>query len=335
MIEAGHAEDEALAIAVALREAVEQKKTAALVTPDRALARRVGAALKRWSIAAEDSAGLALADTPAGVFARLAAEAALDGLAPVTLLALLKHPLLRLSLHGTERAVAALERAVLRGPRPRRGSAGLAGAVDALRTQLEKFRRKEEVDLHASDPRIDLADGELAAAGELVRRLAAALAPLEGIGRETRPLSEIAARHRDVLAALSRDGKEEGAFAGPDGARLADALDELATSGAAGDFPVAPSDYVELFAAALARARGAPAAATRRARAHPRAARGAAHRERPRRARRTGRGNMAAGDANRRLAQPPDAQRARPRSAGAPHRIVRRTILLSCSARAK
>jgi ATP-dependent helicase/nuclease subunit B len=252
MIEAGHAEDEALAIAVALREAVEQKKTAALVTPDRALARRVGAALERWSIAAEDSAGLALADTPAGVFARLAAEAALEGLAPVTLLALLKHPLLRLSLHGTERAVAALERAVLRGPRPRRGSAGLAGAVDALRTQLEKFRRKEEVDLHASDPRIDLADGELAAAGELVRRLAAALAPLEGIGRETRPLSEIAARHRDVLAALSRDGKEEGAFAGPDGARLADALDELATSGAAGDFPVAPSDYVELFAAALA-----------------------------------------------------------------------------------
>ena len=79
MIEAGHAEDEALAIAVALREAVEQKKTAALVTPDRALARRVGAALARWSIAAEDSAGQALADTPAGVFARLAAEAALDG----------------------------------------------------------------------------------------------------------------------------------------------------------------------------------------------------------------------------------------------------------------
>jgi len=252
MIEAGHAEDEALAIAVALREAVEQKKTAALVTPDRALARRVGAALARWSIAAEDSAGLALADTPAGVFARLAADAALDGLAPVTLLALLKHPLLRLSSRGTERSVAALERAVLRGPRPRRGSAGLAGAVDALRTQLEKFRRKEEVDLHASDPRIDLADGELAAAGELVRRLAAALAPLEEIGREIRPLSDMAARHREVLAALSRDGKEESAFAGADGARLADALDELATSGAAGDFPVAPSDYVELFAAALA-----------------------------------------------------------------------------------
>ena len=42
VIEAANAEEEALAIAVALREAVEMPdKTAALVTPDRALARRV------------------------------------------------------------------------------------------------------------------------------------------------------------------------------------------------------------------------------------------------------------------------------------------------------
>ena len=71
-------------------------KTAALVTPDRALARRVLAALARWNVPVDDSGGDALADTPAGVFARLAAEAALEGLAPVTLLALLKHPLCRL-----------------------------------------------------------------------------------------------------------------------------------------------------------------------------------------------------------------------------------------------
>src|SRR5271166_1713252 len=65
MIEAANAEDEALAIAVALREAVEEKKTAALVTPDRALARRVTAALERWRIVAEDSGGDPLTDTPA------------------------------------------------------------------------------------------------------------------------------------------------------------------------------------------------------------------------------------------------------------------------------
>ena len=51
VIEAANAEEEALAIAVALREAVETRgKTAALVTPDRALARRVGAALARWNM---------------------------------------------------------------------------------------------------------------------------------------------------------------------------------------------------------------------------------------------------------------------------------------------
>ena len=81
MIEAANAEEEALAIAVALREAVDDPgKTAALVTPDRALARRVLAALARWNVPVDDSGGDALSDTPAGVFARLAAEAALDGL---------------------------------------------------------------------------------------------------------------------------------------------------------------------------------------------------------------------------------------------------------------
>ena len=97
VIEAANAEEESLAIAVALREAVQQGKTAALVTPDRALGRRVKAALARWKITAEDSGGEALAETPAGIFARLAAEAALGKLAPVTLLALLKHPLLRVA----------------------------------------------------------------------------------------------------------------------------------------------------------------------------------------------------------------------------------------------
>ena len=252
MIEAANAEDEALAIAVALREAVENDKTAALVTPDRALARRVNAALRRWNIEAEDSGGDALAETPAGIFARLAAQAALGGLAPVALLALLKHPLLRLGLRDTEPAIAALERAVLRGPRPRRGSAGLSAALEAFITQLKKFRSKEAADLHASDPRIALTDGELAAAADLVSRLAAALKPLEGFDQARRPLSDMAGRHREVLAALSSDGRSERAFAGPDGSRLAEALDELAISEAAAVLAVAPSDYVELFSAALA-----------------------------------------------------------------------------------
>src|SRR5262249_60226762 len=67
LIEAAHPEEEALAIAVALREAVQDGRTAALVTPDRALARRVAVALGRWGITAENSGREALADTAAGI----------------------------------------------------------------------------------------------------------------------------------------------------------------------------------------------------------------------------------------------------------------------------
>ncbi len=256
VIDAGNAEEEALAIAVALREAIETKgKHAALVTPDRALARRVVAALARWNVAVDDSGGDALPDTPAGVFARLAAEAALGGLAPVALLALLKHPLMRLGAregnHAT--AISALERAILRGPRPRPGTNGLAHA-------LATFRHKRG-SLHPADPRKTVTDAELDAAADLIARLTTALAPLETLGREPRPFNEIAARHRDVIAALGNDGVGAPAFAGDDGTALDLALDEIAAAPDA-DFAVAPSDYAELFHAATAdravRRSGAP-----------------------------------------------------------------------------
>src|ERR1700688_2393575 len=244
VIEAANAEEESLAIAVPLREAVHDGKTAALVTPDRALGRRVLAALKRWNIAAEDSGGDALAETPAGIFARLAAEAALHGFAPVTLLALLKPPLLRLDMGGTDDAVATLERAILRGPRPRAGTPGLAHALKTLRETKDS--------LHPSDPRRALADAELAAAADLVTRLGSALKPFESLGRTRLPLRALAERHRAVRAALSRQAKAEAAFAGRDGTKLADALDELAASDAAAGLSVEPPDYLELFSAALA-----------------------------------------------------------------------------------
>ena len=106
----------------------------------RARAPRAGRA-RRWNVAVDDSGGDALADTSAGLFARLAAEAALGGLEPVTLLALLKHPLLRLGggVTRTLRAVAALERAVLRGPRPR-PAAGLAHALATYRPDRAELR---------------------------------------------------------------------------------------------------------------------------------------------------------------------------------------------------
>ena len=88
------AQEEAEAIALLLRHAMQTPgRTAAFVTPDRELATRVAATLPRHGIVVDDSAGEKLAETPPAVFLRLLARAVTEELAPVALLALLKHPL--------------------------------------------------------------------------------------------------------------------------------------------------------------------------------------------------------------------------------------------------
>ena len=249
VIEAANAEEEALAIAVALREAVHDGKSAALVTPDRALARRVNAALLRWNIEADDSGGDALPDTEAGVFAQLAAEAGLNGLAPVTLLALMKHPRFRLGAAqgGHARAIHALEMAVLRGPRPLPGARGLSGALTSFRTELAKFRAEQSSDLHRSDPRVNLADADLDAAQALITRLGEAFTKMHGL--KTQSFGQLAALHAALLDALSKDDAgDTQAFAGEDGATLAEAFDDIATQAG---LPVTPADYAELFDTAI------------------------------------------------------------------------------------
>ncbi|MFC7541656.1 hypothetical protein ACFQU2_22335 [Siccirubricoccus deserti] len=96
LLVAPDAQAEAAAIALSLREALEDPKAhVALVTPDRDLARRVTAELARHGVAADDSAGEPLGQTPAGAFLRLLARMVATGFAPVPLLAALKHPLRR------------------------------------------------------------------------------------------------------------------------------------------------------------------------------------------------------------------------------------------------
>ena len=242
VIETANAEEEALAIAISLREAFETpSKTAALVTPDRALARRVVAALERWKVEVDDSGGDKLADTPAGTFARLVAEAALGGLEPTTLLALFKHPLLRL---GTEafahaRAIAALERAVLRGPRPRRGSAGLK---HALTTFLQTRNN-----LHPRDPRNFVLPADLAAAEHLVERLARALAPLEDLSHGSQSLFALAQAHAGAIEKLAGTGKIIAAYAGTDGRQLQRTFEIIAESPSSRTLELAASDYPDVF----------------------------------------------------------------------------------------
>jgi len=123
--------EEAQAVAVALREALEEPgRIAALITPDRDLARRVSAHLRRWGIEADDSAGRPLSQTAPGTLLRALATAAAEQFAPVPLLALLKHPLV---MKGEGR-LAWLEGAraldlALRGPRPPAGLAGISACL--------------------------------------------------------------------------------------------------------------------------------------------------------------------------------------------------------------
>jgi ATP-dependent helicase/nuclease subunit B len=146
---------EAQAIALALREALETPgKTAALVTPDRHLAARVSALLARWGIEADDSAGKPLSATPAGTLLLAIAGAAAEELAPVALLALLKHPLV--GGEGEERATwleAVRELDLrLRGPRPPAGLAGLEQRFGSL-VQWSRVRpRVEAIDGLLSTP---------------------------------------------------------------------------------------------------------------------------------------------------------------------------------------
>jgi ATP-dependent helicase/nuclease subunit B len=256
VIEAPNPETEALSIAIAMREAAHLQKSAALVTPDRALARRVMAALARWNLDFDDTGGDVLLETSAGSFARLAAEAATRGLEPPTLLALLKHPLCRLGAASGARtlAIETLELALLRGTRPQPATRGLAQDFSRFRSELTKLRNKEVSSLHASEKRARLDHSQLDRAQALIAALQAALAPMESLSStRSYDLAEVAARHREVLIALSEDADGiAAAFEGQEGLALASAFDELLAEQRQSGLSVTLADYAEVFQTAFA-----------------------------------------------------------------------------------
>ena len=263
LIEAANPEMEALAIAVAMREAREQNLTAALVTPDRALARRVMASLGRWNLTFDDSGGDSLMDTSVGIFARLAAQTIAEELAPPSLLALLKHPLFRLgqAQGAYTKAIGDLELALLRGTRPAAGSEGLARDFARFRAELGKLRRKETSAIHRSEPRAQLDEVSLDAVQTLIADLADAFRPLEDLKPgKLHDLIEYAARHSDVLKRLSADDTGTSlTFEDSDGSALSKAFDDLFQAcGLSADDKAAPSgltlaprDYPDVFQTAF------------------------------------------------------------------------------------
>ncbi len=133
LMQTAHPGEEAQAIAILLREALEvPERRAALITPDRGLAARVVAHLKRWDIVADDTAGVPLPQTAPGRVLLLLADVIATQAAPVPLLALLVHPLVGV---GERRAdwlghARTLDLA-LRGPRRVPGLGALGEVVAA------------------------------------------------------------------------------------------------------------------------------------------------------------------------------------------------------------
>lgn len=118
VVEAANEHEEALAIAIALRHAVgKEGHRAALVTPDRALARRVAMELRRFGIVADDSGGRPLEQYPAAALLARLVETAFSPGDPVALLSLLKNPLLCCGMPrpAARRAAEIIELVALRG----------------------------------------------------------------------------------------------------------------------------------------------------------------------------------------------------------------------------
>jgi len=189
LIEARAEEEAAASIALIMREALETPgRTAALITPDQTLARRVSARLGRWGIDADTSAGRPLAQTPVGTLLGLACDAVAREFDPPTLLALLKHPLVGLA-DGHARALSTLERRGLRGPSP--------GGWTGLLARLEGDRdRRTAEDTTAYDSALALAQALQAALLPLAKAFeagpAAPAQASEGLARAVEALAPAA-----------------------------------------------------------------------------------------------------------------------------------------------
>jgi ATP-dependent helicase/nuclease subunit B len=258
LIVAPSAQDEAEAVALILREAVDTPgRSAALVSPDRLLARRVAIRLEAWGIRVDDSAGRPFAKTVPGTFLQLVAGAAVSDFAPADVMALLKHPLCRMGLKAFDirRYGRALEIAAFRTPYLGRGLEGISAALAKFESdQLDKKRR------HMAAERLWAEDRQGAA--DLVQRLTVAFEPLAKLynGNGTASLKAFAAAHSAVaenLAALPDDDPEAQPGISP---LWQDEAGEAANTFFVGlsdpelpDIALRPADYADLYASLLAR----------------------------------------------------------------------------------
>ena len=246
LIEAADEREEALAIAIAMREVLESPfETAALATPDRELARRVAAELLRWGICIDDSGGDLLSASPAGVLARLAIACAADGLTATNLVALLAHPRVRVGQDRAEvsRLAPLLEIGVLRA------AAAGGGIAHFLSDPAGAIGRAESAagERYAHPAQQRISHSEWASLEDLLHRLGAALQPLLSL-QSKHDLKSWLVAHRTALASIvaGEDARE----AGDDGEALDTLFEELAAA-AAPDMRFDAESYGSFIAAVM------------------------------------------------------------------------------------
>lgn len=242
LVVARNEQEEALAIAVAFREAVENPDTiAALVTPDRDLAHRVAVELERWNLKVDDSAGASLDHLPSGIFAKLVAEAVLSNGDPVALLAMLKHPFAAFGMsHSDCRRVARnLELALLRGNR-------ISGGLEEFHTALAAARASatDPDARHVAAARRRLSIEAWEEAEALLAAIEMALAPLRALLQDNTEFtaSTFAEALGDTLGMVASDEAGSDALLWQDqaGAALARLLEELIEHG--GELTLFPAE---------------------------------------------------------------------------------------------
>ncbi len=247
IIDARDEREEALAIAVVLREALEnQDCIAALVTPDRGLATRVATELRRWNISVDDSAGLAVARTPVGALACLVLDCVVSGYAAAPVLALLAHPSVTLGLtrEEVEQASTVLEIGALRG-------AVFSPGMPSLLASIQAISARQSNDQHPPLARRRITVEQIEYCGIVMERLKQAFAPLNdaclaGSGGGV-ALAELANPHRQVLENLtSTDVSVTGIWADEAGQSLLRLLDHFhatAEDSLVGEL----ADYIDIF----------------------------------------------------------------------------------------
>ncbi|WP_295895217.1 double-strand break repair protein AddB [uncultured Bartonella sp.] len=224
LIEAANEREEAVAIAVALRQAIEEKKkTAALVTGDRNLARRVVAELKRFGIEANDSGGVPLSEVLPATLLRLILQSLFQPGDPVAFLSLLKHPLTCLGLEreNLRKIAERFELFALRGGTGRINIAACDQFVEARLMALTTDENQNK----------DIDTDMIEEARDLASLLVKAVQPMVKLMEKTEPVSvnEVARATTEVFENFGRNdqGSVDALYAGEAGKAIALLLRDL------------------------------------------------------------------------------------------------------------